>query len=72
MSNPVYLPVLKEDEKAMCRKLIQYHSRWKAASELNYSPSKAKRIMSVLHRLSETETFPDLLFFLDKHPEWYS
>jgi hypothetical protein len=71
MSNHANLPPLEEDEKAMCRKLVEHRAVWKAQSDLNFSPSKTKRIMKLLHRLSGTETFPDLLFFLAEHPEWY-
>jgi hypothetical protein len=71
MSNQVFLPPLTEEEKQMCRKLVEHRAVWKAQSELNFSPSKTKRIMKLLHRLSGEETFPDLLFFLSEHPEWY-
>jgi len=71
MNNNGNLPPLKEEEKQMCRKLMEHHAVWKAASDLNFSPSKTKRIMKILHRLSGAETFPDLLFFLRENPEWY-
>jgi hypothetical protein len=51
---------------------MKHHARRKAQSELNFSPSKSKRIMKILHRLSRTETFIALILFLEKHPEWYT
>ena len=72
MKNNANLPLLKEEEKQMCRMLMEHHAVYKAASELDFSPAKTKRIMKMLHRLSGMETFPDLLLFLRDHPEWYA
>jgi molybdenum-dependent DNA-binding transcriptional regulator ModE len=64
--------ILKEKEKKLVRVLVRFKSLWKACSELDISYSYGRSVMKLLHRISQTETFTDLMFWLDKHPEVYA
>lgn len=64
--------ILKVKEKLFVRKLLEFRSLWRACSDMNVSYSWGRNIMKLLHRISKTENFIDLMFWLPQHPEVYA